>query len=89
MRFAWFRDQRSGYVSQVQPFPHPAFWSRLLYNAVFWVFLLPFVTPMSYGTAFLVFIAVIAFRAARNVYHNNVMPQTPEAFDRSPLRIPL
>lgn len=89
MRFAWFRSKQDAYVSQIQKPPHPAWASRLLFNLAFWVFLLPLITPMSYGTGFVLFNGVLAFRVAVNLYTNNRMAQTPEAFDQAPFRIPI
>ena len=89
MRFAWIREQTPGSTSQAQSFPHPATVLRLIHNLAFWLFLLPLFTPLSYGAGFILFTVVIAVRAAANIYHNNFMAQTPEAFDKTPLPIPL
>lgn len=88
MRFAWFRKQDPDYQSQAQHLPHPAAIARVLYNLAFWLFLVPLFTPMSYGTGFMLFAVVIAIRLGANLFHNNLMEQSPEAFDRMPLRIP-
>ncbi len=89
MRFAWIRKQTPGSTSAVQRFLHPATLVRFAHNLAFWLFLLPLLTPVSYRVGFLLFTGVIAVRAAANIYHNNLMAQTPEAFDRAWLRIPL
>lgn len=89
MRFAWIREQTPGSTSQIQRFPHPAKILRLSHNLAFWFFLLPLFTALSYRAGFILFTIVIAVRAAANIYHNNLMAQTPEAFDKTPLRIPL
>jgi len=62
--------------------------SRFLYNLVFWVFLLPFL-GVDVGTAFALFTVVLAFRATANLWHNNGMEQTPEAYDRQWVRFPI
>jgi hypothetical protein len=60
----------------------------MAYNAVFWVFLLPFFSTMEYGTGFIVFAVVIFIRLALNLYTNNVLDLTPEQFSSFPFRIP-
>ena len=85
MRFAWLRDKA---VSAPAIAMSPA--SRLLfvaYNVVWWV---PVVSAVggivSYRTGFLLFLAITIFRAAANLYRNNILPV--EAAQRFPLRSP-
>ncbi len=83
------RKALEGTQSQAQPFPHPAAMARFVYNLLFWVFLLPLVTPASYGAGFIAFTVIITFRLLVNLYQNNVMEQAPDAFERQPFRFPL
>ena len=86
MRFAWLRKNLADYVSVKQAYTHPFVLIRLAYNAVFWIFLLPFFTIMDYNTAFVTFTIVIFIRLALNLYTNMVL-KTPEQFERFPFRI--
>jgi len=60
-----------------------AFWA---FNAVFWLFLLPFFTPVEYSTGFIVFTVIIFVRLVANLYVNNVL--SPEKYGSFPFRIP-
>jgi hypothetical protein len=88
MRFAWLRDNSDDYVSVEQGFTHPLALIRKAYNAVFWIFLLPFFTTMEYGTGFIIFTAIIFIRLIVNLYTNNLLTLTPAQYDSYPLRIP-
>jgi len=59
----------------------------MAYNAVFWVFLLPFLTTIDYGIGFVAFTIVIFVRLALSIYTNNFANLTPEQFTRYPFRI--
>ena len=61
---------------------------RLAYNAVFWIFLLPFFTIIDYGTGFIAFTVIIAIRLVLNLYTNNMLDLTPEQYESYPFRIP-
>ncbi|MFT5457763.1 MAG: hypothetical protein ACI9K2_004266 [Myxococcota bacterium] len=61
---------------------------RFVYNAIFWVFLLPFFSPMSYGTGFIAFAVVIGLRFVANLVTNNVLDLTPAQHEAYPFRIP-
>ena len=86
MRFAWLRNNSDNKDSIKQGCTHPLALIRLAYNAVFWVFLLPFVTSIDFGTGFLAFTVVIVVRLALNLYTNNILNPTPEQFERFPFR---
>lgn len=88
MRFAWLRQHTADYVSVKRGFTHPLSLVRFAYNAVFWVFLLPFLTAIDYSTGFLAFTAVILLRFVANSYTNNFLNLTPEQYESYPLRIP-
>lgn len=88
MRFVWLRENsaagdlvKQGFSSRLA---RMAFWA---FNTVFWVFLLPFFTPMTYSTGFIAFTAIIFMRLAANLYSNNVL--NPQQFESFPFRIPL
>ena len=88
MRFAWLRENSTDYVSAQQAFTHPLALIRKAYNAVFWIFLIPFFTTVEYSTGFMAFTIVIFTRLALNLYTNNVLRLTPAQFDSFPFRIP-
>ena len=88
MRFAWLRQNTADYVPVKQRFTHPLSLVRFVYNAAFWVFLLPFLTAMDYGTGFVLFAVVILVRFTANSYTNNVLDLTPQQYDAYPFRIP-
>ena len=88
MRFAWLRQNTPDYVPVKQRFIDPASFARFAYNAAFWVFLLPFFTPMDYSTGFIAFTAVTLVRFASNAYTNNALDLTPGQYDAYPFRIP-
>lgn len=88
LRFARLRQNTADYVPVKQRFTHPASLARFVYNAVFWVFLLPLVTAMDYSTGFIAFAAVIFVRLASNAYTNNGLDLTAAQFDAYPFRIP-
>ena len=88
MRFAWLRQNTADYVPTKQRFTHPLSLLRFVYNAAFWVFLLPFFTVMDYSAGFVVFAGVILVRFTANSYTNNVLDLTPEQYDAYPFRIP-
>lgn len=87
MRFAWLREQSAERASVKQEITRPLNLIRMAYNAVFWIFLLPFLTGVEYGTGFVAFSVIILVRLAANLYTNNVLRPTPEQFERFPLRI--
>jgi hypothetical protein len=89
MRFVWLRKQVPNYVSHIQPITHPLGMIRALYNLVFWVILLPFVGVMSADVGFIAFASIILVRFVANLYANNLMAQTPQAYEAYPLRLPL
>ena len=62
---------------------------RLVYNAAFWVFLLPFFfTAIDYSTGFIAFTAIILLRFSANLYTNNFLNLTPQQYESYPFRIP-
>jgi hypothetical protein len=88
MRFAWMRKQAPEYPPVKLGFLNPRAAVRLLYNAAFWVFVVPFFfTAVAYGSGFIAFVVVIAFRFAANLYVNNALALTPEQHERYPFRI--
>ena len=85
MRFAWLRTKEG----LVQP-PFMSSADRVMlvaYNLVWWVpVVLTVLGVLSYRAGSLGFLAIIVFRAATNLYRNNVLPV--EAAQRFPLRSP-
>ena len=88
MRFAWLRENGANYVAVKQGFMHPLALIRKAYNAVFWIFLLPFFTLIDYSTGFIAFAIVILIRLGLNLYTNNTLDLSPAQYDRYPFRIP-
>jgi hypothetical protein len=89
MRFAWLRENKTDYVRVEQTRSHPLALIRMVYNAVFWIFLLPFlVAAIDYSLGFIAFTVVILVRLVVNLYTNNLLDLTPEQFEAFPLRIP-
>jgi hypothetical protein len=88
MRFAWLRENSPNNVLVKQTFMHPLAIIRKVYNAVFWIFLLPFFTIIDYGTGFIAFTVIIAIRLVLNLYTNNLLDQTPQKYEQHPFRIP-
>ena len=88
MRFAWLKENSADYDPVKQGCSHPLSLIRKAYNAVFWIFLLPFFTSMEYGTGFIVFTVVIFVRLLLNLYTNNILSLTPEQYESFPFRIP-
>lgn len=73
MRFAWLRKNSADYRMVKQGCLHPVALIRMTYNAVFWIFLLPFATQIDYGTGFIAFTIVISVRLGANLYVNNAL----------------
>lgn len=88
MRFAWIRQNTPDDVPARQRFPHPLWLVRFVYNAAFWVFLLPFFTPISYGAGFIAFTVVLVLRFTANFATTNLLHLTPQQYDAYPFRIP-
>jgi hypothetical protein len=88
MRFAWLRENSASYAPEQQGFTHPLALIRKVYNAAFWIFLLPFFTIVDYGTGFLAFTIIIGIRLGLNLYTNNVLKLKPQQFEGFPFRIP-
>ena len=87
MRFAWLQKNLTNYVAIKQGFAHPLALIRLAYNAAFWIFLLPFVTAITYGIGFIAFSVVIFVRLSLSLYTNNALKLTPQQFESYPFRI--
>ena len=86
MRFAWLRKSSADYVSVKQGFTHRLTIIRKAYNAAYWIFLLPFLTIVDYGTGFIAFTVIILVRLGANLYVNIVNLKL-EQFDSFPFRI--
>jgi hypothetical protein len=85
MRFAWQKKNSADYVSVKQGFTHPLALIRMAYNAIFWIFLLPFFTAMEYSTGFIAFTAIIFIRLGANLYIN-LLKLKPEQYESFPFR---
>ena len=87
MRFAWLKQNSANQVSVKQGFTHPLSLIRKVYNAAFWVFLIPFFTVIDYGIGFVAFTIIIFIRFGLSLYTNNVLNLTPEQYESYPFRI--
>jgi hypothetical protein len=87
MRFAWLRSNAADDTPVSQGCLNPLAMIRFAYNAVFWVFLIPFLTRMEYGTGFILFTVIIFVRLLLNLYTNHVLAR-PEQYESFPFRIP-
>jgi hypothetical protein len=58
-----------------------------VYNAAFWVFLIPFFTAVPYSIGFISFTIIIAVRFGLSLYTNNALTLTPQQFAHYPFRI--
>jgi len=87
MRFAWLKEKSDNEALIKQGFMHPLSLIRKAYNAVFWIFLLPFITTIDYGVGFILFAIVIFIRLILNLVTNNFLNLSPEQFERFPFRI--
>jgi hypothetical protein len=58
-----------------------------VYNAAFWVFLIPFFTAVEYSTGFIAFTIIIVVRFSTSLYTNNILNLTPEQYESYPFRI--
>lgn len=88
MRFAWLRENSANTIAVKQGFLHPLSLIRKIYNAAFWIFLLPFFTSIEYGIGFVAFAIIILVRFSANLSTNNVFKLTPEQYESYPFRIP-
>lgn len=87
MRFAWLTQNSDDHISVKQGCTHPLSLIRKVYNAAFWVFLIPFFTVIDYGTGFVAFTIIIFIRFGLSLYTNNVLNLTPEQYESYPFRI--
>ena len=85
MRFVWLKKNSPEYEAVKRGFANPLTLIRVAYNAVFWIFLLPFVTTIDYSTGFIAFAVVILVRLGANLYTNNVLTH-PQQYENFPLR---
>jgi hypothetical protein len=87
MRFAWLRKNKADSVPAKQAGTRSLALIRIVYNAVFWIFLVPFIVrTIDYSLGFVAFTIVIFVRLFANVYVNNIVEFTPEQYESFPLR---
>jgi len=86
MRFAWLKENSAEDDSIEQVSAYPATIIRKIYNAVFWIFLLPLLTLIEYRTGFIIFTINIFIRLSANLYVN-IRDLGPNEFEQFPLRI--
>jgi len=88
MRFAWLRERTENEAVIQQGCTHPLALIRMLYNAAFWVFLIPFFTAVEYRVGFIAMAVIIGVRLVLNWVTNNYLNLTPGQYDGYPFRIP-
>ena len=88
MRFAWLREKSGSAELSKQAYTHPLSLIRLAYNAVFWIFLLPFLFRIDYQFGFVSFSIVILVRLILNLVTNNFLNLSPDQYQEYPFRIP-
>jgi hypothetical protein len=89
VRFAWLQENSANLDIVKQAFTHPLSLIRKAYNAVFWIFLLPFVfAAIDYRAGFIAFSVIIFTRLIAVLYTNNVLDLTPQEYENYPFRIP-
>jgi hypothetical protein len=87
MRFAWLRKNKSRNVPAKEAGARPLALIRIVYNAVFWIFLVPFIVrTIDYSLGFIAFTIVILVRLVVNLYVNNIGEFSPEQYESFPLR---
>ena len=87
MRFAWLRKNKADNVPVGQVGARSLNLIRIVYNAVFWIFLVPFIVrTIDYSLGFVAFTMVIFVRLIVNLYVNNTLDFTPERYESFPLR---
>lgn len=59
----------------------------VIHNLIYWFFLVPFLTPMSYATGFAIYSGILLTRLLANTWIN-VRDMTWEQYYAYPLRIP-
>lgn len=58
-----------------------------VHNLLYWFFLIPFLTPMSFATGFAIYVIILLFRFLANSYIN-LQQFTPDQYYAFPFRIP-
>jgi len=87
MRFAWLRKNKADNAPVKEAGTRPLALIRVVYNAVFWIFLVPFIIrTIDYSLGFIAFTIVILVRLVVNLYVNNIVEFTPEQYESFPLR---
>ena len=83
-RFARLQELSSEAKPKLTPTNTILLW---VHNLVYWFFLVPFLTPMSYSTGFLVYSIILLTRFIANTYIN-LRDFTPAQYYAYPFRIP-
>ena len=88
MRFAWLREKDAASPDSASLDRSPLHkLVTIIYNLIWWVPLALVLTKViDYRTGSIAFAAITAFRAAANLYRNNLLP--PERGESFPLRSP-
>jgi hypothetical protein len=85
-RFAWLLENSAETISKPK-LTGLALIASWAHNLAYWFFLIPFFTPMSYGTGFLVYSIILLTRFVANTYIN-LRDFTPAQYYAYPFRIP-
>lgn len=79
--------QRAGEGADKPQLTGVGFALLVIHNLVYWFFLIPFLTPMSYGTGFAIYSGILFVRFLANTWIN-LRGFTWEQYYAYPLRIP-
>jgi hypothetical protein len=88
LRFARLKETTPNVEVVKQAASHPLALIRTAYNAVFWIFLVPFLTRVDFKIGFIAFSTVILVRLVLNLYTNNFLKNDPQIYESYPFRIP-
>jgi hypothetical protein len=85
-RFAWLQENAAEVVSKPK-LTGFALILLVVQNLIYWFFLIPIFTPMSYGTGFLIYTIILLTRFIANTYIN-LRDFTAAEYYAYPFRIP-
>jgi hypothetical protein len=85
-RFAWLQEKTAEAFNKPKP-TGPTLIALWAHNLIYWFFLIPFFTPMSYSTGFLIYTIILLTRFIANTYIN-LRDFTAAEYYAYPFRIP-
>jgi hypothetical protein len=85
-RFAWLQKNTAD-PEEKPSLSNMGSFLLMVHNLIYWFFLIPFFTPMSYSTGFVVYAIILLTRFIANTYIN-LRDLTPAQYYAYPFRIP-